>query len=76
MKLFIPWRLFFNAYSRQPATQRQSWLEHFKYDDSGVFLIRDVSIPESKNPRKKFLSELERVVLSAIVEPKRPKVWQ
>jgi hypothetical protein len=73
VKLFIPWRLFFNAFSRQPATERQRWLEYFRFGDSGADLIPDVVLLESKQPRNGKLSELERAVLSAIAEPKRPR---
>lgn len=74
MRLFIPWRLFFNANSRQPATHRQAWLEYFRFADSGVELTPEIVFPESKSPKKKLLSERARIVLSAIAEPKRPKL--
>jgi hypothetical protein len=74
MKLVIPWRLFFNAFSKQPLAQRQSWLEYFKFDDSGVELIPEFDLPEAKNPRNMPLSEFERAVLCAIAEPNRPRL--
>ena len=70
MKLFIPWRLFFNAFSRQPVNDRQKWLEYFRFGDSGVELLPDLVFPEPNSQKKKFLSERPRIVLSAIAEPK------
>jgi hypothetical protein len=74
MKLFIPWPFFFNAFSRQLPSDRERWLEYFKFDDSGVELIPEFVLPEAKNPREIPLSEFERAVLSAISEPKRPRL--
>ncbi len=73
MKLFIPWRFFFNALSRQPATQCLAWLELFKFSDGGVELIQVVVFTESEKSQTSALSEFERAVLSAIAEPKRPR---
>jgi hypothetical protein len=66
VKLFIPCRLFFNAFSRQPANERQRWPEYFRFGDSGAELIPDVVLLESQKPPNGMLSELERAVLSAI----------
>ncbi len=50
MKLFISCRLFFNAFSRQPANERQRWPEYFRFGDSGAELIPDVVLLESQKP--------------------------
>jgi hypothetical protein len=41
-----------NAHSKQPRNQRQSWLEYFKFDDSGVELIPEFVVPEAENARE------------------------
>ena len=71
MKLFIPWRLLYNALSRQPVNERLAWLELFKFNDGGVEAIQVVVFTGSAEPQNKGLSEFERAVLSAIAEPKR-----
>ena len=70
VKLFIPWRLFFNAFSKQPSNERQAWLELFKFSDGGAELIKVVVFIESEKPSQSGLTEFERTMLSAIAEPK------
>jgi hypothetical protein len=73
VKLFISWRLVFNALNRRPLGQRQNWLKYFKFDDRGVVLIPDPVFTESEKRQEGALSKSERTVLSAIAEPKRPR---
>jgi hypothetical protein len=73
-KQFIRWRLLLNAFNKQPASRQQSELQYVRFKDCGVILLSEVAFPEPKNPKKKKLSELERAVLSALVERKRARL--
>jgi hypothetical protein len=56
VKLFISWRLVFNALNRRPLGQRQNWLKYFKFDDRGVVLIPDLVFTESgKTSRRRLI---------------------
>jgi hypothetical protein len=76
VKLRIRWHVFYNVLARQPLSERQTWLTYFRFGDSGVELIEDVVVLDPNNPADGTLSELERAVLSAIGEPKRPRFLQ
>jgi hypothetical protein len=77
LKLFIPWRLFFESLAKQPLRQRQRWLRWWLFDDRGVAFVPPVLMPEGDVPPGISLSlrdKQEWAILSAIAERKQARI--